>query len=370
MSNTPKSSTPTSGTSTSSTPALTSAYDLLDRYLAAVRQHLPVRRQHDILSELGANLHAEFEDRARMLGRPLTEEDQAALLRRHGHPMLVAARYLPQRSLIGPDLFPFYLFTLERVLPVVAGISLLAHAAVLVFVDQGPLPDRIHVGNILGGLFNALFFSLAIITAVFAALDWFKDSAKGKLWQQLQNPEWDPRRLPKADPAARPENAGPRHPYADAIASAVFLAWLLALPRFPFLLFGPYILWHMLNMDLPLIWHHVYWMIVGLNCVQLVERVSLLFAPMRRYYQAWETAVHLLGIGVLIYVLRVHDYVGLTNFGGSTLTAETVATINRSIHEGLLVVLLIAIAKLVWDTYQWLRPQPAAQIVSQQKKPA
>jgi hypothetical protein len=91
---------------------------------------------------------------------------------------------------------------------------------------------------------------------------------------------------------------------------------------------------------------------------------------MRRYYQAWETVVHLLGIGVLIYVLRVHDYVGLTNFGGSTLTPETAATINRSIHEGLLVVLLIAIAKLVWDTYQWFRPQAAAQIASQQKRPA
>jgi hypothetical protein len=225
------------------------------------------------------------------------------------------------------------------------------------------------VGGILGGLFNALFISLAIITTLFATLEWSKDM--GDLRRKLQNPEWDPRRLPKADPAAQPENAGPRHPYADAIATAVTLLFLLAFPRFPVLLFGPFVAWHLLNTDLPVIWHHVYWMIVGLNCVQLVERVSLLFVPMRRYYQAWETVVHLLGVGVLIYVLRVHDYVGQTNFGGSTLTPETVAIINTSIHQGLLVVLVIAIAKLAWDTFHWLRPRPAAaQIPSQQRKPA
>ena len=112
-----------SSTPISSAPGSSSPHDLLNRYLAAVRQHLPARRQHDILNELGANLQAEFDDRARVLGRPLTEEDQAVLLRRHGHPVLVAARYQPQHSLIGPDLFPFYLLTVERVLPLVAGIG-------------------------------------------------------------------------------------------------------------------------------------------------------------------------------------------------------------------------------------------------------
>jgi hypothetical protein len=364
-SNSPSSNSP------SSTPESSSSYELLDRYLAAAGRHLSPERQNDILNELGANLQAEFEDRVRALGRPLTEEDQAALLRRHGHPMLVAARYRPQRSLIGPDLFPFYLLTLERVLPLVAGISLLVQAALLVFVNQGPFPSRIHIGSILGGLFNALFISLAIITGIFAALDWFPDwlKDKGDLRRQLQDPDWDPRQLPKASAMARPANVGPRHPYADAIASTVALLFLLAFPRFPVLLFGPYVAWHLLNTDLPVIWHHVYWMVVGLICVQVIERVSLLFVPMRRYYHAWETTLHLLGIGVLIYLLRAHDYVGVGNFGGSTLTPETAATINTSIHQGLLVVLLIAIAKLAWDTLHWFRPRPAERIAGQQRKP-
>jgi hypothetical protein len=350
----------------SNTPASSSSYDLLDRYLAAVRQHLPAARQHDILSELEGNLQSEFEDRASTLGRPLTEEDQAALLRRHGHPMLVAARYQPQRSLIGPDLFPFYLFTLERVLPLVAGISLLAQAAVLIFVNEGPFPGRIHVGGILGGLFNALFISLAIITGIFATLEWFKDNAGGDLRQQLQSPMWDPRRLPRADAAARPEAVGPRHPYADAIASAVFLAWLLALPRFPFLLFGPYTLWHLLNLDVPLIWRQFYWVIVAFTCVQFMVRLALLYRPLRLYFRVFDTFVHIFGIGGLIYVLRVRDYVGLTNFGGNTPAPATAVTINTSIHQGLLVVLLIAIVKLVWDTFQWLRSR-AIPAVSRQR---
>jgi hypothetical protein len=241
---------------------------------------------------------------------------------------------------------------------------------VLIFVNQGPFSDRIHVGSILGGLFNALFISLAIITAIFATLEWFKDKSKSDLRQQLQNPVWDPRRLPRADAAARPEAVGPRHPYADAIASAVFLAWLLALPRFPFLLFGPYTLWHLLNLDAPLIWRQFYWFIVIFTCVQFAVRLALLYRPLRLYFRVFDTFVHILGIGVLVYVLRVRDYVGLTNFGGNTLAPATGVTINTSIHQGLLVVLVIAIVKLAWDTFQWLRPQPAAQIASQHSKPA
>jgi hypothetical protein len=355
----------------SNTPVPPLHYELLDRYLSAIRRHLPAGRQHDIVSELAGNLQAEFDDRAESLGRGLTEEEQAEILRRHGHPMLVAARYHPHRSLIGPELFPFYRFTVRRVVPLVIGVSLLAQAAVVIFVNQGSMGQRIHVGGIFAGVFNAVFISLAIITAIFAALDWLKDHPKLKLRQQLDHPDWNPRRLPKADPSLPPHaSPSPRHPYADAIASAVFMAWLLALPRFPVLLFGPYMLWHLFNLNLPLIWRQVYWVIVAFYSVQFAVRLALLYRPLRRYFHVFDTLLHLLAIGLLIYVLRVHDYVGLTNFGDSTLAPATAATINTSIHQGLLVVLLMAIGKLVWDTYQWLRPQPVAQIASQQKKPA
>jgi hypothetical protein len=341
------------------------ANDLLDRYLYAVSRYLPAYRQghlaqqNDLIAELAANLHAQMEDKEAALGRPLTEDEQADLLRRHGHPILVAARYQPHRSLIGPEIFPFYWFTVRRVLPWVVGIWLLVTAATIVFGSSGaPISQRIDVGHITAGLFAAIFQFLAWITAGFALLEYFK----GHLRNELAHPHWDPRKLPKADPLA--DQNGPHHPYADAIASAVFLAWLLCFPRFPILMFGPYVAWHLLNIDLPAIWHTFYWIIVAFTCVQLTAKSALLLRPVRRYYHIIEGILHLLAIGIIAFLLRAHDYVGQASFGGSPMSPQTVSTINASIHNGLLLVLIMVIGQLLWDTAQWLRPKNAPRIAN------
>lgn len=114
------------------------ASTLLDRYLHAVARYLPVRASQDILAEFAANLHAEADDQARQRGRPLTQEEQVAILRRHGHPRVVAARYQPQRSLIGPEIFPIYAYVLEHSLPVVIGIYVLVRVVLLVYGPTAP----------------------------------------------------------------------------------------------------------------------------------------------------------------------------------------------------------------------------------------
>ena len=48
--------------------------ELLDRYLQAVKKHLPWKRQDDIIAELRVNLESQLEEREDELGRPLTEE--------------------------------------------------------------------------------------------------------------------------------------------------------------------------------------------------------------------------------------------------------------------------------------------------------
>jgi hypothetical protein len=100
--------------------------DLLERYLQAVGQYLPTKGKDDTLAELRANLLAEMDGRMEELGRPLNEDEVGAVLEKHGSPPVVAARYLPQQSLIGPALFPLYRFTSLKSFPLV----LLAYAAV------------------------------------------------------------------------------------------------------------------------------------------------------------------------------------------------------------------------------------------------
>ena len=107
---------------------------LVDRYLSAVKEQLPRAQQDDVIAELSENLRAQIEDQEATLGRPLAEDEEAAILKRFGNPMVVAARYRGDsrsvsfgRQLIGPELFPTYL----KVLTVNVVITLIVIAAVL-----------------------------------------------------------------------------------------------------------------------------------------------------------------------------------------------------------------------------------------------
>lgn len=89
--------------------------EILDSYLKTVASALPLAQRDDIVRELSENIHSEIEDKESELGRPLTEAELEALIKRHGHPLLVASRYRQDqrsfsfgRQLIGPTLFGFY----------------------------------------------------------------------------------------------------------------------------------------------------------------------------------------------------------------------------------------------------------------------
>ena len=101
--------------------------DLVDRYLQAVKVFLPRAEQADILQELSENITSQLQDKEAELGRPLTEKEQAAVLRTHGHPFLVASRYrrAPMQQLIGPAIFPFYWFAMQTLLCIAVAVGVL-----------------------------------------------------------------------------------------------------------------------------------------------------------------------------------------------------------------------------------------------------
>src|SRR5688572_27523314 len=142
--------------------------DLIDRYLVAVRRQLPIGLQSDIVQELGDSLRSEAEEQQGQLGHPLTADEQAALLRKRGHPWLMANRYLPQQHLIGPALFPYYRQALKIVVFwVVLPIVLIAGAIHAVYS-----PDILRAwGHALGGAWNGTIYAVGIVTIVFAVID-------------------------------------------------------------------------------------------------------------------------------------------------------------------------------------------------------
>ncbi len=85
--------------------------DLIDRYLNAVAAQLPQDERADITAELRDLILSRFEAREEELGRALTEDEQEVILREIGHPLVVAARYRKgPDSLVGPELFPYWMF--------------------------------------------------------------------------------------------------------------------------------------------------------------------------------------------------------------------------------------------------------------------
>lgn len=195
--------------------------DVVDRYLLNVRAFLPGGAQDDFVAELRENIRSQVEDREEGLGRPLTEEERIAILRAHGHPLLVAGAYRSDgrrlvlgREVIGPALFPFY-----RLALIGAGSITMP---VLVF---GGVASTLGGGPPFPGLRTAVFYLsvlATVATLVFAGLDaWFRRTAQ----------TWDPRKLPASNripvtPTARRVQAA-----LQLVATLVVLwLWLTVVP--------------------------------------------------------------------------------------------------------------------------------------------
>lgn len=318
--------------------------DLLNRYLHAVGEHLPAASKDDTLAELRANLLALIEDREETLGRPLTEDELADVLRSHGRPIVVAARYLPQRSLIGPEIFPFYWLTLRKSLPFVLLLYAGGQFARFFLQDHGSFD----LGSAIRGLPSTLFIFWGFMTLAFVVLEY-----AGKHYCAGYAQSWNPRDLPRVEDGKPPSLAGG---IADVTVSAVMLVWLLAIPTHPFLVLGPGVEYFK-NQSIGLTpqWHTFYWQIVGLLTAQLVLKAVMI--AVRRsgtWRKVIDLVVHALGIGILAVMVRAQIYF-VPAKGFSPMPTDALNAINHSVYLGFRIVLVITILKFLWDLWALVR---------------
>ena len=101
--------------------------DMVERYLEAVAAQLSADEREDITAELRDLILSRFEAREETLGRALTDDEKEAILREIGHPLVVAARYRKgPDSLIGPELFPYWLYGVKAGLLVLLALHALS----------------------------------------------------------------------------------------------------------------------------------------------------------------------------------------------------------------------------------------------------
>jgi len=321
--------------------------ELLERYLQAIRKRLPAKRRDDIVEELRANLLAEAEDMQEKLGRPLHPEEEEALIKHHGHPSVVAARYSPQQYLIGPKMFPYYWFALRTAL----GIAALVYAIVnSILLAVGTLdPSRI-VSTVLGFIGIVAVQVTMWVTIVFVALEFAVQRFGAKL-DFMES--WNPRTLPRVDP--NPHNCS-KSPIADFLLHFSFAIYLVVAWRHPFLMFGPGVAFFRSSpFQLAPVLYNFYWAFVVMAFTQAALHALYILVrrarPLRLYTDA---LAQLFGFTILILAIRVHDLI-VVNPSASDLAGaqHTAQQLNMAILIALRMAAAVTAVVSVWKLYGW-----------------
>lgn len=331
--------------------------DLLERYVRNVRTYLPKSltetQRDDIVNELSENIQARMDDREAELGRPLTEDEQEAILHQYGHPMIAAGRYQTNqearvvfgRQLIGTTLFPTYL----RVLCIVMAISLTIYAVVLValVITGNPLS----VGDVITTVVMQVAIQFVVITGIFAAADAY-----------LPTMEWSAKNLPVAAPRAsapaRQEARIPRmESLGEIIGIVVLVGWLWFAFDRPFLLFGPALDGYRLG---P-VWQQVAVPMLLVLAVSVAQAVANLFRPeWVRMKRVERVLSDIAVLGIVAYLLQAGAGQWVVAANGGSASASTLSTVNEVVHYGLLataVGILIVIGMDGWRLIRGERQQ-------------
>ena len=330
--------------------------DLIERYLHAVKGHLPLKVQDDVIAELAEDLRSRIDDREADLGRSLDEAEVAAILKQLGHPAHLAARYGSWQQLIGPALFPMYV----HILKLAMGLALLVNVVLAVVLLATGRPPGEALRGIVSFPFVTAIMVFGWVTIVFALIDAKVGPAALADVQSGHKAifdKWDPRKLP---PVPRHRSAVPAWQLVlDLVGAVLVLGWWLAVPSNPFLLFGPGAAFlapgpGLLSAYVP----------VAIACAAVVVlRAMALWQPhWRRVLGLISNAVGLAAIGALVqnggpYVVAA---------AGADAPADLVRAmdwINRSVVIGMAVVAVVTVAdmlKHVWRLGRAERPGEAS----------
>lgn len=218
--------------------------DLMDRYVNAVKFWLPRAHQADIAAEIRDDLRSKRDDAEARLSRGLSEDEVVAILKERGHPMLVAAGYLPPKPLVGPALLPSYWFVLRLALAIALPITFIILILPLHILQDGDTTGTVRA---VWDVLCAGVFIFGVVTLVFAVIE---------RYPRKNLTEWDPRRLP-----GMPASNAAVDPWSESVARLVMsisfsAGWIL--------LTSIYSTMHLTGLTITVapIWHRLFWPIL------------------------------------------------------------------------------------------------------------
>lgn len=197
--------------------------NLIDRYVREIGRKLPQKTRADIEKEIRSAVEDMLEDRSKKEGRPVDEEMTIAVLKKYGHPEKVAASYLPERYLIGPQLFPTFWLVTKIVFSVLTTLAVFGMGFALLGAETPPAEFWNEFFRLFGDYFSGMMAAFGNIVLVFALIQRF---ASGWAFKEKDEwKDWNPRDLPEVEDVNRVSVGG-------AVAEMVFLLLGLILLNF------------------------------------------------------------------------------------------------------------------------------------------
>lgn len=325
--------------------------DLVDRYLKAVESALPEAHREDIVRELSEDIRSEMEEKQNAMGRLLTKAEQQELLKQRGNPLVLAARYRQDhrsltlgREIIGPVLFPFYV----KVLSFNLGLTFAIIA--VIFIGLGVSGQKIGFNDIVSTCLLQLFIQLGVVTLIFRLIQrhltkhpdrWDLTGLSGGLRLGLKAQKNVDVHIRLASPqVSRFESV------SIIVASAVALAWITEVQRYPFLILGPAAAF----LKLAPVWYQAYFPIVLLTALEIVRAIINLVRPDWTVFRAvYGLILHSGGLVLVYFLLRAGNWVMGTDSlmnGGSDYT-HTVMIVNQVFYYLLIGVAIFSAVMLV-----------------------
>jgi len=330
---------------------------IVDRYLQSVKSCLPAAQADDIVKELSENISSQIEDKEGELGRPLTEAEVEAILRQHGHPLVVASRYRQEqrnvsfgRQIIGPALFPFYIRVLKFNLGLTSVVLLVIFAALFAS------------GQLIGTFPQVFLYQLLIQFAIVTLIFWLVDQHFTKFPDR-----WDPRKPYGVHrPAMTLPEDGPRisraKPLSQLIALAVSLFWLRAVQHSQFLIFGPAAAF----LSLSPAWSRLYMPIVALILLGMIHAgINVIRPDWMRFHWLMNVITRAGEVGLCYFLIRAGSLVVSANVTEPVDYHRVAQVVNQTVYYGIWLAAVISIVHLAKDLNRLVSSGPHCVSVGQ-----
>ncbi|ATC30917.1 hypothetical protein CA606_00345 [Caulobacter vibrioides] len=319
--------------------------DLVDRYLGAVAALLPKDSRQDIVAELRDLIVNRVEEREAALSRPLDKREIEALLREIGHPIAVAGRYGPRTALIGPEIYPFWLFGV-KVLLAVAALAAVIPAGVALLTAHG---DARLVARTFNDFIPTALSLIGAATLIGAAIErgWIKTDG-------FKN--WKVNDLPKVPKTKKWFFESLFEGLFEVAVTLLFIGWWTKLVDFPdsnviatrdgeiVLSFSP-------------IFQTLYWPILVMAVVQVMSGLILVVKPgWVRARAGFEIVGGLIGLAIAAALWPAMPLVTLVAPEATVAgLANLQRTVEMSLQIGLWVAVAIILLKLIIDGWRLIR---------------